>query len=47
MILDRQRKEKKIYAYQTKLPFGKVNEDVGFYMVEKGKEEETLKGLMR
>ena len=45
-LMTKQRKEKKIYAYQTKLPFGKVNEDAEFYMVEEGKEDETLRNLM-
>lgn len=46
-LMTKQRKEKKIYAYQTKLPFGKVNEDAEFYLVEEGKEDETLRNLMR
>jgi type III restriction enzyme len=45
-LMTKQRKEKKIYAYQTKLPFGKVNEDAEFYIVEEGKEDETLRNLM-
>lgn len=46
-LMTKQRKEKKIYAYQTKLPFGKVNEDAEFYLVEEGKEDETLRNLLR
>lgn len=46
-LMTKQKKEKKIYAYQEKLPFGKISEDVECYLVEQGKEDETLKSLMR
>ncbi len=46
-LMTKQKKEKKIYTYQTKLPFPKVNEDAEFYLVEQGKEEQTLRSLMK
>ncbi|MBI5739388.1 MAG: DEAD/DEAH box helicase family protein [Nitrospirae bacterium] len=46
-LMTKQKKEHKIYTYQTKLPFPKVNEDAEFYLVEQGKEEQTVKSLMR
>lgn len=46
-LMTRQKKEKKIYTYQTKLPFPKVNEDAEFYLVEQGKEDQTVKSLMK
>lgn len=46
-LMTKQRKEKKIYAYQEKLPFGKISEDVECYLVEEGKEEQEVKKLMK
>lgn len=46
-LMTKQKKEKKIYTYQTKLPFPKVNEDTEFYLVEQGKEEQALRSLMK
>ena len=46
-LMTKQRKEKKIYAYQTELPFGKVSEDVECYLIEEGKEDAELRKLMR
>lgn len=46
-LMTKQRKEKKIYTYQTKLPFGKVSEDVECYLIEEGKEDIELRNLMR
>lgn len=43
-IMTEQKKKKAIHHYeQTKLPFGQVNDNVTFYLVEQGKEEEELK----
>ena len=43
-IMTEQKKKKAIRHYeQTKLPFGQVNDNVTFYLVEQGKEEEELK----
>lgn len=46
-LMTAQHKEKKIYAYQEKLPFGKICEDVECYLVEQGKEEQEVKRLMK
>ena len=46
-LMTRQRKAGKIYAEQTELPFGRVNEAVELYLVEEGKEEAELKRLMK
>lgn len=46
-LMTRQQKEKKIYAFQQKLPFGQINEAAEFYLVEQGKEEQTLRSLMK
>lgn len=45
--MTKQQKEKKIYAFQEKLPFGQISEASEFYLVEQGKEADTLKTLMR
>ena len=45
--MTRQRKAGKIYAEQTELPLGRVNEAVELYLVEEGKEEAELKRLMK
>ena len=46
-LMTKQRKDKKIYTYQAELPFGTISEDVECYLVEQGKEDETLKSLMK
>lgn len=47
-LMTRQRREKKIYTYQTKLPFDdKICEDVECYLIEEGKEDSELRSLMR
>ena len=47
-LMTDQRKKKAIYSIeQMKLPFGKVNEKVEFYLVEQGKEEEELRTLLK
>lgn len=47
-LMTRQRKEKKIYTYQTKLQFDdKICEDVECYLIEEGKEDSELRSLMR
>lgn len=47
-LMTRQRREKKIYTYQTKLPFDdKICEDVECYLIEEGKEDVELRNLMR
>ena len=46
-LMTKQRKDKKIYTYQAGLPFGRISEDVECYLVEQGKEDETLKSLMK
>ena len=43
-IMTEQKKKKAIHHYeQMGLPFGQVNDNVTFYLVEQGKEEEELK----
>jgi type III restriction enzyme len=46
-LMTKQRQEKKIYTYQAELPFGKISEAVECYLIEEGKEDETLRRLMR
>ncbi|MEK6540369.1 MAG: hypothetical protein AABZ21_07035, partial [Deltaproteobacteria bacterium] len=47
-IMTEQKKQKAIYHYeQTELPFGQVNDNVEFYLVEQGKEEEDLKKFFK
>jgi len=47
-IMTKQKKQKAIYRYeQAELPFGQVNDNVEFYLVEQGKEEETLKKFFK
>ena len=46
-LMTKQQKEKKIYAFQEKLPFGLISEAAEFYLIEQGKEADTLKTLMR
>ena len=45
-LMTEQRREKKIRAYQMKLPFEVINEEAEFYLVEEGKEDEILRRLM-
>lgn len=46
--MSEQKKQQAIYhCEQTELPFGQVNEDVEFYLVEQGKEEEDLKKFFK
>ncbi|HBR22210.1 MAG TPA: hypothetical protein DD713_06540 [Nitrospiraceae bacterium] len=46
-LMTKQRKDKKIYTYQTELPFGMISENVECYLVEQGKEEQEVKRLMK
>ena len=47
-IMTEQKKQKAIYHYeQAELPFGQVNDNVEFYLVEQGKEEEDLKKFFK
>lgn len=47
-LMTEQHREKKICTYhQMKLPFMTINEEAEFYLVEEGKEDETLRNLMR
>jgi type III restriction enzyme len=46
-LMTKQRKDKKIYTYQAELPFGKISEDVEFYLIEQGKEEQEVKKLIK
>lgn len=47
-LMTKQRKERKIYTYQEKLPFDdKICEDVECYLIEQGKEDSELRSLMR
>lgn len=46
-LMTAQHKGKKIYAYQEKLPFGQICEDVECYLIEEGKEEQEVKKLMK
>ena len=45
-LMTEQKKEHAVQHYeQIDLPFGKVNENVEFYLVEQGKEEEKVRSL--
>jgi type III restriction enzyme len=47
-IMTEQKKQKVIYHYeQAELPFDQVNDNVEFYLVEQGKEEEDLKKFFK
>ena len=46
-LMTQQRKNKKIYTYQTELPFGMISENVECYLVEQGKEDQEVKRLMK
>lgn len=46
-LMTKQRKDKKIYTYQAELLLGKISEEVECYLVEQGKEDQTLKSLMK
>ena len=47
-IMTDQKKQKAIYHYeQAELPFGKVNDNMEFYLVEQGREEEDLKKFFK
>jgi len=47
-IMTEQKKQKAIYHYeQAELPFGQINDNVEFYLVEQGKEEEDLKKFFK
>ena len=43
-----QKRQKAIHHYeQAELPFGKVNDNMEFYLVEQGREEEDLKKFFK
>ena len=42
-----QHKNGKMVTYQTRLQFDTLNEDVGAYLIEDGKEEEQIRELMK
>jgi len=46
-LMTEQRKKKKIYVYQAELPFGKISDNMEFYLVEQGKEDAEVRKLMK
>ena len=47
-IMTDQKKQKAIHYYeQAELPFGQVNDNLEFYLVEQGKEVEDLKKFFK
>lgn len=39
--------KQKIHSYQTEISFDTVNESVEFYLIEQGKEEVEIRGLIK